>query len=102
MTPTETPHTCHAERCDTEGAPTLFMCPRHWAMVPPALRQGITSTYRPGQEIDKAPSAEYLAVATAAITAVAHKQSRTAPRTRRTIPVQLALFTESEVRHGPR
>ncbi|MCW2690001.1 MAG: hypothetical protein JWR37_4891 [Mycobacterium sp.] len=78
------------------------MCPLHWSMVPPALRQAIKATYRPGQEIDKTPSAEYLSVATAAIAAVAHKQTRTAPRTRRTAAVQLALFNVSEVHDGAR
>src|SRR5258708_7319913 len=46
-------HTYHADGCDTEVAPELFMCPPHWSMVPPALRQAIKATYRPGQEIDK-------------------------------------------------
>jgi hypothetical protein len=78
------------------------MCPLHWSMVPPALRQAIKATYRPGREIDKTPSAESLSVATAAIAAVAHKQTRTAPRTRRTVAVQLALFNVSEVHGGAR
>ena len=37
------------------------MCKRHWFMLPKALRDEIWRTYRPGQEIDKNPSAEYMA-----------------------------------------
>ncbi|WP_459964233.1 hypothetical protein, partial [Mycobacterium avium] len=63
----------------------------------PPLREALKGSYRPGQENDKQPSAEYLAIARAAIDAVAHKESRAAkpkpaaPRPARK-PVQLALF----------
>jgi hypothetical protein len=88
------PHTCHAERCPVEVSAAMFMCKPHWAMVPPPLREAIKATYRPGQEIDKAPSEEYLAVARAAIAEVAHKEARGGRRTPRSTgkPIQLALF----------
>ncbi|WP_176470376.1 hypothetical protein [Mycobacterium avium] len=91
------PHTCHAQRCPVEVPPAMFMCQPHWFMVPPPLREALKGSYRPGQENDKQPSAEYLAIARAAIDAVAHKESRAAkpkpaaPRPARK-PVQLALF----------
>lgn len=93
-TPAETPpHFCHARDCDTEIDSRLFMCPHHWAQVPPVLRESIKSTYRQGQEIDKQPSEQYLAFAAAAIAEVAHKEDR---RRRGRLgspkPVQLALF----------
>ncbi|GAB7145486.1 hypothetical protein LRC484719_40880 [Mycobacterium riyadhense] len=94
-TPTEAPpHLCHARGCDTEIEPRLFMCPAHWAQVPPVLRESIKSTYRPGQELDKQPSEQYLAFAAAAIAEVAHKEERQRQRGRRapSKPVQLALF----------
>ena len=56
------------------------MCQRHWMMIPPPLRAAITATYRPGQEVDKDASSEYLAIAHAAIDAVAHKEARLASR----------------------
>ncbi|MGH3971396.1 MAG: hypothetical protein ACRDTV_25685 [Mycobacterium sp.] len=88
------PHFCHAQGCDTEVAPQLFMCRPHWSLVPPALRASINETYRPGQEVDKKPSAEYLTFATAAIAEVAHKEARHRGRKPRTPvkPVQLTLF----------
>lgn len=92
--PAAVPHVCHARGCTTEIEPRLFMCPEHWQQVPPALRESIDSTYRPGQEVDKQPSSEYLAFAAAAIDAVAHKESRQrrpGPRAP-SKPVQLALF----------
>lgn len=55
------------------------------------LRESIKSTYRPGQELDKQPSEQYLAFAAAE---VAHKEERQRQRGRRapSKPVQLALF----------
>lgn len=87
-------HTCHAERCPVTVPAEMFMCTPHWSMVPPPLREAIKATYRPGQEIDKAPSQEYLAVARAAIAEVAHKEARSGRRAPRPPgkAVQLALF----------
>lgn len=94
LTPSKMPHTCHAQRCDVDVEPAMFMCQPHWFMVPPPLREGIKGSYRPAQEVDKQPSSEYLAIANAAIAAVAHKESRGAPRKKPAPrkPVQLALF----------
>lgn len=60
-------HTCHAERCTVEVHPKLFMCKRHWNMLPNQMRRLIWSTYRSGQEIDKTPSKKYMEVTRAAI-----------------------------------
>lgn len=70
------------------------MCPDHWSLVPPALRESIELTRRPGQDVDQPPSEQYLAFAAAAIAAVAHKESRRRRPGRRTPskPVQLTLF----------
>ena len=68
-------HTCHAHGCDRVIAPRFFMCPRHWAMVPLAHKAAVLRTYRSGQEIDKNPSAEYVAAATAARNAVQEKEA---------------------------
>jgi hypothetical protein len=46
------------------------MCARHWRMVPKHIQREIWATYRPGQEIDKRPSAEYMAAQRRAIDAV--------------------------------
>lgn len=60
-------HTCHAYGCDREVPPKMFMCYHHWKSLTPELQQGIWRHYRPGQEIDKTPSPEYLEAAREAI-----------------------------------
>lgn len=56
-------HTCHWPDCKTEVPPKLWGCKNHWFQLPERLRALIWKTYRPGQEIDKRPSPEYLAAA---------------------------------------
>jgi hypothetical protein len=56
-------HTCHAPGCTVEVPPKLFMCSVHWFMLPKPMRDRIWTTYRPGQEIDKKPSKEYVEAA---------------------------------------
>jgi hypothetical protein len=60
-------HTCHAENCNIPVQPKMFMCPRHWFMLPKQIRDAIWAAYRPGQEITKNPSDEYLNAAFMAI-----------------------------------
>lgn len=71
-------HTCHARGCRTRVPPKLLMCARHWRQVPRPLQRAVWSTYRPGQEIDKRPTVEYLAAADAAIEAVFAKEQERA------------------------
>ena len=56
-------HTCHWPGCENEVPPAMWGCRTHWFKLPKRLRDRIWATYRPGQEITKTPSAEYLAVA---------------------------------------
>ena len=63
-------HICHAKNCDLAVPPKKLMCKRHWFMVPPDLRKEVWREYRPGQEVDKEPTAEYLKAARKAIEAV--------------------------------
>lgn len=69
------PHLCHAKNCTIAVPPRLLMCIRHWRMVPLDIQRLVWKHYRPGQEIDKRPTREYLAVMQQAIDAVAAKQS---------------------------
>lgn len=69
------PHLCHAENCQAPVPPKMLMCRKHWWMVPAPLRREVWRCYRPGQEIDKRPSAEYLDVMRAAIEAVAVREA---------------------------
>lgn len=56
-------HTCHWPGCSTPVPAKMWGCSKHWFTLPRILRGKIRATYRPGQEIDKRPSVEYLAVA---------------------------------------
>jgi hypothetical protein len=67
-------HTCHARGCNVPVPPRLLMCRVHWRMVPKPLRDEVWMTYRPGQEITKEPTPEYLDAMQAAIEAVAQKE----------------------------
>lgn len=69
-------HKCHAPGCDIEVPPARLMCLFHWRLVPRVLRDAVWQHYRRGQEVDKQPSAEYLAAAQAAIDAVAVREGR--------------------------
>ena len=63
-------HTCHAQGCNRAVKPAMFMCFKHWQMVPPAMQAAIWRTFRPGQEKDKQPSEAYVRAAERAIRAV--------------------------------
>ncbi len=52
-------HKCHAIDCDSHTPPKLFMCRRHWNMVPRAMQTQIWDTYRAGQENDKDVTVDY-------------------------------------------
>lgn len=73
------PHRCHAVGCETEIPPRLFMCLKHWRMVPKRMQAGVWATYRPGQEITKTPSPAYLQMAGEAIRYVAEREGRPLP-----------------------
>jgi len=40
----------------------MWGCAPHWFKLPKPLRDGVWKYYRPGQEITKTPSQEYLAI----------------------------------------
>lgn len=53
-------HTCHWPGCGKIVPPAMWGCKKHWLKLPYHLRRRIWATYRPGQEIDKNPSADYM------------------------------------------
>lgn len=59
-------HKCHWPGCRQEVAPKYWGCYRHWSMLPKGIQGWIWSAYRPGQEITKNPSDEYIKAASAA------------------------------------
>lgn len=56
-------HHCHWTGCEANVAPAFWGCRKHWYMLPVELRNRIWRAYKPGQEVTKTPSAEYVAVA---------------------------------------
>lgn len=74
--PSGSGHVCHADGCGQKVPPAMFMCKRHWFMVPTGLRNRIWALYEPGQEQTKDASREYLRTAHEAIQAVAAKEGR--------------------------
>lgn len=51
-------HLCHAFDCETPVPPRMFMCARHWRMVPKAMQDAVWAAYTPGQERKGFPSEE--------------------------------------------
>lgn len=56
-------HTCHWPDCGRPVPPAMWGCKEHWFRLPKALRDAVWRTYRPGQEVTKTPSHEYLVAA---------------------------------------
>ena len=56
-------HHCHWPGCEKLVPPAMWGCKAHWFKLPASLRSKVWRTYRPGQEITKTPSKEYIAVA---------------------------------------
>ena len=56
-------HTCHWPGCGKVVPPALWGCREHWYRLPLLLRAKVWRSYRPGQEVTKDPSPEYLEAA---------------------------------------
>lgn len=67
-------HHCHATNCKVNVPPEMFMCRKHWFMVPKVIRDRIWRTYRIGQCDDMNPSNAYCEAAKAGVIAVAKKE----------------------------
>lgn len=55
-------HTCHARGCEVAVPPRMFMCKRHWYMLPKPMRDAVWDAYVPGQERRMDPTDAYFAV----------------------------------------
>lgn len=66
-------HMCHWPGCQKIVPPALWGCRMHWFRLPPAIRTRIWKTYRPGQEISKTPSDEYIEAVKAALEWIAKR-----------------------------
>ena len=72
-------HKCHCPHCNRPVLPKFFGCRSCWFSLPKPMRDSIWASYRPGQEVNKAPSPEYLRVAREAVEWLRenHKHERT-------------------------
>lgn len=69
-------HLCHAAACKTPVPRRMFMCARHWRMVPKPLQDAIWATYVPGQERGRiTPTSDYFKVTREAIRVVRRAES---------------------------
>lgn len=76
-------HHCHAFQCRTVVSPAMFMCKRHWFMLPLRMRNAVWREYRPGQEERKVAVTEaYLRVTDEAENYVAAKEGLPLPHPR--------------------
>lgn len=69
-------HTCHAIGCEKIIPPKMFMCRRHWFLLPKVMRNRIWFTYQKGQEITKQPSLDYLEIARNCIKLIEEKEGK--------------------------
>lgn len=67
-------HTCHATGCTVQTPEEMFMCRRHWFMLPRSMRGEIWRTYRRGQCDDWQISHAYAEAARAAVRFIAAKE----------------------------
>lgn len=58
-------HHCHFPGCGKPCPPAMWGCRACWFKLPKYLRDKIWAAYRPGQEVTKTPSREYVLVARA-------------------------------------
>lgn len=61
--PRGTGHECHWPGCGLLVPPSMWGCSAHWYALPKHLRDRMWKAYKPGQEITKRPSLEYVNVA---------------------------------------
>ena len=59
-------HECRWPGCRVWVSRECWGCHRHWFRLPIGLRDAIWSAYRPGQGVDRAPSAAWIAADRAA------------------------------------
>lgn len=92
-------HHCHAEGCTVLTAPRLFMCPRHWAMVPKAMQNEVWAAFKacPTREA-RLRSRRYLTACANAVDHILGAEGRKLPA----VNSYWRLITAQEARHALR
>lgn len=75
-------HHCHWPGCEKSVPPAKWGCRGHWFALPKHIRDRIWRSYRPGQEDDQQPNAEYIAAAREAQAWIAKHRKDSAERPR--------------------
>lgn len=57
----------------------MFACLPHWRMVPKPLQAALWSVYRPGQEIRKDPTPQYLFAQALCVIAIGRREGKPTP-----------------------
>jgi hypothetical protein len=73
-------HECHWPGCGKQVPPAMWGCREHWFKLPKPLRDAIWRAYRPGQEKDMHPSADYIEAAEKAQKWIAEQERSNEPR----------------------
>jgi hypothetical protein len=58
MTSLSTSYQCPVDPCLVKVSQSKFMCPRHWGMVPDALKQAVNEAWRKYQNDPRAHARE--------------------------------------------
>lgn len=89
-------HRCHAEGCHVPTPPRLFMCPRHWAMVPKSMQNEVWAAYRACKtREDRLRSRRYLTACADAVDHIMGAEGRKSP----TVNTYRRLMATQEARH---
>ncbi len=69
-------HTCHANDCAVETPPSMFMCRKHWYMVPQSLQNAVWKAYRDTKGASRGRNRAYCTAAADAVEHVAKQEGR--------------------------
>lgn len=70
-------HHCHANGCEVATPPRLFMCAKHWKMVPLSMQAAVWKAYRNAPtRAARLQSYEYMTACADAVEHVAKKEGK--------------------------
>jgi hypothetical protein len=87
---------CHANGCATRTPHRLFMCARHWAMVPLTMQNAVWTAYRNAPKGGRARDRDYLSACAKAVEHVALNEGKPQQNTYRRL---LAKLDQIEAEH---
>lgn len=70
------PHSCHANECSVATEPRMFMCLKHWKMVPAHKQAAVWKAYREAPKPGRARNRAYLTACADAVEHVAVQEGK--------------------------